>query len=210
MEERTNPVFYKLCKKIEHLARPKKITIDENAVGEDIEVYSSFRSSVCVTIHACKLEQVALSSDSDSDIEISDCKPSPEKQPKCSYCPLHPAPESCPTDCPLSPTYQPIPPKRQSTETISSSISARCVEKKNHKLFPCPECNCFLKMANIEKDFRKKFTNVSWEKLKDAYNRWILQTNKFGTKTTKNKKRRAKKNSKDKKQKQFFATPTCY
>ena len=93
MEERTNPVFYKLCKQIEHLARPKKITIDDNAVGEDIEVYSSFRSSVCVTIHACKLEQVALSSDSDSDIERSDCKPSPEKQPKCSYCPLHPAPD---------------------------------------------------------------------------------------------------------------------
>ena len=61
--------FYKVCKRIECLDRPKKVKYDRNASIENVEVYSSFRPSVLITISAQKLEQVALNSDSDGETD---------------------------------------------------------------------------------------------------------------------------------------------
>ena len=156
-------------------------------------------STVDVTIHAYKLEQVAYNSDSDSYIEISYSKASPEKQ--LNYSPLHPAPKSCPTDCPLSPTYKPHPPKRQSN---SFPIATQCVRQKKHQ---CPECNCMLRWKNIEKHLRKVHSKNSWDKSiygqKESYNQWIFQGEK-------NKKHIAKRGAKLKNKQFAFADECCW
>merc|ERR1719427_1248356 len=60
------PDFYKLCKRIECLERPRKVEYDRKASVENVEVFNSFRPSVSATFSAEKLEQVTLSSESDS------------------------------------------------------------------------------------------------------------------------------------------------
>ena len=61
--------FYNLCKKIEFLSPPKKGVSETKNRVENVEVFSSFRPSVCATFSAEKLEQIVLSSDSDSQPE---------------------------------------------------------------------------------------------------------------------------------------------
>lgn len=57
--------FYKLCKRIECLDRPKKVKYDRKESVENLEVYSSFRPSISAIISVQKLEEVAISSDSE-------------------------------------------------------------------------------------------------------------------------------------------------
>ena len=59
----------KTCKKVEDLPRPRKKPYDRNITREDIEVYSSFRPSVSTTISAEKMDQIMLSSGSESEGE---------------------------------------------------------------------------------------------------------------------------------------------
>ena len=63
--------FHKLCKKIGSLSQPEIPECCEaaNANMENLEVYSSFRPTVSATISAEKLEQILLSSESDSEPE---------------------------------------------------------------------------------------------------------------------------------------------
>ena len=61
------PHFHTLCKRAELLEKPKNVDYDRKAAVENVEVYSSFRPSVSTTISAEKLEQIALSSDSESE-----------------------------------------------------------------------------------------------------------------------------------------------
>merc|ERR1712096_369446 len=61
--------FYKLCKGIECLEHPIRVEYDRKASVENVEVFSSFRPSVSATFSAEKLEQVTLSSESDSEPE---------------------------------------------------------------------------------------------------------------------------------------------
>merc|ERR1719318_535816 len=61
--------FYKLCKRIECIEYPSRIDCDLATDVENIEVYSSFRPAVSATISAEKLEEIVLSSESDSEPE---------------------------------------------------------------------------------------------------------------------------------------------
>jgi hypothetical protein len=61
--------FYKLCKRIDCLEKAKNVKIDRKAKVEKVEVFSSFRPSVSATYSVEKLEQVTLSSESDSEPE---------------------------------------------------------------------------------------------------------------------------------------------
>jgi len=61
--------FYKLCKRIECLEHPIRVEYDRKASVENVEVFSSFRPSVSATFRAEKLEQITLSSESDSEPE---------------------------------------------------------------------------------------------------------------------------------------------
>jgi len=69
--------FFKLCKRINSLSKPKRheyVREKENGI-EQIEVYSSFRPTMAATISAEKLEQIFVSSESDSDpVDFSDSK----------------------------------------------------------------------------------------------------------------------------------------
>merc|ERR1719508_526369 len=67
--ENSTEHFYKLCKRIECLGHPKKVDYDGKASIENVEVFSSFRPSVSATFRAEKLEQITLSSESDSEPE---------------------------------------------------------------------------------------------------------------------------------------------
>jgi len=60
-------LFYKLCKRIECLEYPKMVDYDRDASNENVEVFNSFRPYVSTTFSAEKLEQVTLSSESDSE-----------------------------------------------------------------------------------------------------------------------------------------------
>ena len=59
----------KTCRKIEDLPRPRKKPYDRKITREDIEVYSSFRPSVSTTISAEKMDQIMLTSGSESEVE---------------------------------------------------------------------------------------------------------------------------------------------
>ena len=109
--------------------------------------------------------------------------------------------QSCPTDCPLSPTYKPHPPKRQSN---SFPIATQCVRQKKHQ---CSECNCMLRWTNIEKHLRKVHSKNSWDKSiygqKESYYQWTFQG-------AKNKKHIAKKGAKLKNKQFAFAEECCW
>jgi len=60
--------FYKLCKNIDFLSKPKQ-HVYEIGHGDYIEVFSSFRPTMAATISAEKLDQVVISSESDSEPE---------------------------------------------------------------------------------------------------------------------------------------------
>ena len=64
-------MFYTMCKKIEFLSRPKRVEYDRKAAVDNLEVYSSLRPSVSAIISAQQLEQVAISSDSESDCLVT-------------------------------------------------------------------------------------------------------------------------------------------
>ena len=61
--------FFKLCRKTLFISHPQKVDHDASSVVENVEVYSSFRPSVSATITAEKLEQILVSSDSESEPE---------------------------------------------------------------------------------------------------------------------------------------------
>ena len=66
--------FYKLCKKIEFLSEPKNVECEKKETGvEYVEVYNSFRPSVCAAIS----EQIEVLSDSENEHEVAvECKTS--------------------------------------------------------------------------------------------------------------------------------------
>ena len=73
--------FFKLCRKISFISHPQQIEVDSTAAVENVEVYSSFRPSVSATISAEKLEQIVLSSESDSEPEeTGGCQAEPIKK----------------------------------------------------------------------------------------------------------------------------------
>jgi len=61
--------FFKLCKRIDSLSKPKRLMREKGDGNEHIEVYSSFRPTMAATISAHKLEQIVISSESDSEPE---------------------------------------------------------------------------------------------------------------------------------------------
>ena len=61
--------FYKSCKRIRFLNHPRKPQSDEGRI-ENIMVYSSFRPSVSISFSAEKLEQIVVSSESESELEV--------------------------------------------------------------------------------------------------------------------------------------------
>jgi len=65
----TDSRFYTLCKKIDFIRKPKKLKRVKEAVVENFEVYNSFSRHVSAIISAEKLEQIVISSGSDSEPE---------------------------------------------------------------------------------------------------------------------------------------------
>jgi len=61
--------FYLSCKKIDFIRKPKKLKRVKEAVVENFEVYNSFSRHVSAIISAEKLEQIVISSGSDSEPE---------------------------------------------------------------------------------------------------------------------------------------------
>merc|ERR1719430_1614745 len=74
--------FYKLCQKIDFIGKPiKHVSVKEcGELLEYFEVYSSFRPCMSATISAEKLEQIVISSDSDSEPVETGCMTSTECQ----------------------------------------------------------------------------------------------------------------------------------
>eukprot|EP00092_Neocalanus_flemingeri_P006012 GFUD01006478.1.p1 GENE.GFUD01006478.1~~GFUD01006478.1.p1 ORF type:complete len:613 (-),score=116.47 GFUD01006478.1:6-1694(-) len=181
----TRPLLYKLCKRIGCLEKAINLEYDRKANVENVEVYSSFRPFVSATFSAEMLEQVIVSSESDSEPEETGrsgfSKPE-ETTRSISSLPAEVRDTDLPIDEAVFKNYtdgtkaKPKPPP-QLARKLPEMLTKETFWERGRKgrrigTVECPNLNCNnqVNFCNIENHLKKvhkaKVTSLSCEKCK--------------------------------------------